>query len=305
MERDQCERIFAVMQSGGFLDAIAAAGPDLERVRRYLDRFANQEAPDARLKGQPTTYPSFPGLHHRRFHSAEDFPAARILEDAFAVIAAEVEGLEASRELDYVPISRLLMRLLSLFNKDLRRIRWRIYPLFYMGVKVETSPPACPATFDIVKSLPEVCTDYPWGDALVSIQRPHSRLPSHSSIDNLRVRCHLGITIPDRSGIRVGGEDRTWERGRCLLFEDSFEHEVWNDSRRRRVVLIVDLWHPGLTRLEREALTAGFRKREVRSLFMRDRIKLTDNPDRYVRLLERDLAASDSHPLIRRYWRSP
>jgi aspartyl/asparaginyl beta-hydroxylase (cupin superfamily) len=57
-----------------------------------------------------------------------------------------------------------------------------------------------------------------------------------------------------RCGIRVGGEERTWQVGKCLVFEDSFEHEAWNDGNETRAVLVVDLWHPDLTSIEIQAL---------------------------------------------------
>jgi aspartyl/asparaginyl beta-hydroxylase (cupin superfamily) len=48
----------------------------------------------------------------------------------------------------------------------------------------------------------------------------------------------------------VGGHERSWELGRCIIFDDSFLYEVWNESDEDRVVLVVDLWHPDLSELE-------------------------------------------------------
>jgi aspartyl/asparaginyl beta-hydroxylase (cupin superfamily) len=63
----------------------------------------------------------------------------------------------------------------------------------------------------------------------------------------MRVRAHLGIDIPPACGIRVGGVTATWQTGKCIVFDDSFPHEVWNDGERDRIVLVVDLWHPDLS----------------------------------------------------------
>jgi aspartyl/asparaginyl beta-hydroxylase (cupin superfamily) len=78
----------------------------------------------------------------------------------------------------------------------------------------------------------------------------------------MRLRCHLGIEIPGNCGVRVRGEARTWEAGRCIVFDDSFEHEAWNHSAQRRVVLIIDFWHPGLSDDE-VTLLRGFRRHAV------------------------------------------
>jgi aspartyl/asparaginyl beta-hydroxylase (cupin superfamily) len=68
----------------------------------------------------------------------------------------------------------------------------------------------------------------------------------HCGPTNARLRLHLGLVVPDGCSIRVGDEVRSWVEGRCLLFDDSFEHEVWNDADEERLVLIVDVWHPDL-----------------------------------------------------------
>lgn len=36
------------------------------------------------------------------------------------------------------------------------------------------------------------------------------------------------------------------EAGKCLVFDDCYEHEVWNKTKRERVLLLFDLWHPDL-----------------------------------------------------------
>ncbi len=57
--------------------------------------------------------------------------------------------------------------------------------------------------------------------------------------------------MPDGDcAIRVGEEVRRWQQGQCLVFDDYFEHEAWNRTGEDRIVLIVDLWHPGLTATE-------------------------------------------------------
>jgi len=73
----------------------------------------------------------------------------------------------------------------------------------------------------------------------------------HLGPTNMRLRCHLGINIPDGDcGLTVGGETRHWREGECLVFDDSLLHESWNRTGQARVVLVVDLWHPDLTPAE-------------------------------------------------------
>jgi aspartate beta-hydroxylase len=81
--------------------------------------------------------------------------------------------------------------------------------------------------------------------------RPGTHIRPHRGPTNLRLRCHLGIKVPDGDcAIRVGAQTRRWEQGHCLVFDDYFEHEAWNQTDEDRIVLIVDLWHPGLSATE-------------------------------------------------------
>ena len=71
---------------------------------------------------------------------------------------------------------------------------------------------------------------------------------SYCGPTNARLRAHLGLVVPEGDcRIRVGdAPPRPWVTGEVLLFDDSFEHEVWNETDAARLVLIVDLWHPDL-----------------------------------------------------------
>jgi beta-hydroxylase len=60
-------------------------------------------------------------------------------------------------------------------------------------------------------------------------------------------RLHLALDVPPGCRLRVADDMRSWEEGRCLIFDDTVEHEAWNDSDRPRGVLLLDFLRPGLT----------------------------------------------------------
>ena len=101
----------------------------------------------------------------------------------------------------------------------------------------------CPQTAAVVAAQPGfnmmLC-----GAHFFSRLRPGTHIGAHCGPSNLRLRCHLGLVVPEGCRIRVGREVRSWTAGECLVFDDSFEHEVWHDGADDRVVLICDLWHP-------------------------------------------------------------
>jgi len=81
-----------------------------------------------------------------------------------------------------------------------------------------------------------------------------TRIPPHTGSSNVRATIHLPLVVPPGCGFRVGAETRAWEEGRAWAFDDTIEHEAWNESGQPRAILIVDAWNPLLTEVEREAV---------------------------------------------------
>ena len=70
------------------------------------------------------------------------------------------------------------------------------------------------------------------------------------------MRAHLGLKIPSNTDtkIRVGNETRKWTEGKLIVFDDSFEHEIWHNGSDLRLIFIIDFWHPDLTEIKRKSL---------------------------------------------------
>jgi aspartate beta-hydroxylase len=113
----------------------------------------------------------------------------------------------------------------------------------------------CPTIMSVLDNDP--CVRRSAGLSYLSKMAPGTHVAAHQAGTNIRLRCHLALSIPPGDcAIRVGDEVRHWEEGRCIVFDDTFEHEVWNRTDQERLVLLVDLWHPHLSSLEREGLEA-------------------------------------------------
>lgn len=87
---------------------------------------------------------------------------------------------------------------------------------------------------------------------------PNDRNPFILSVDIGRPHTS-GVDVPEDCWMRVGEEKRTWENGKALILDTSFEHETRNDSRRDRIVLIIDYWHPGVVRIRITPCCLAFR----------------------------------------------
>jgi len=83
---------------------------------------------------------------------------------------------------------------------------------------------------------------------------PKTRIPAHTGSTNTRLTVHIPLIIPPNCGFRVGSEVREWHPGTALVFDDTIDHEAWNDSDEQRVVLIFDVWNPLLTQAERDLM---------------------------------------------------
>lgn len=130
---------------------------------------------------------------------------------------------------------------------------WNTFPLRRSSKTVPENISRCPQTWETVQQCPLL--EGVDGGVYFSIVYPGTHISSHCGPSNLKRRYHLTIEEAESAKIRAGHEWRTWESGKCLILDDSFEHEVKHNGDKRRVVLIVDCWHPDLTQKEREFLT--------------------------------------------------
>lgn len=95
-----------------------------------------------------------------------------------------------------------------------------------------------PKTYEIISSIPGVIL------AGVTVLKSNSSVLPHTGETNTTIRCHLGIEIPDSlpaCGMQVGGEERSWQNGKVLLFNDAYTHSTWNNSEKNRVIILFDV----------------------------------------------------------------
>jgi ornithine lipid ester-linked acyl 2-hydroxylase len=112
---------------------------------------------------------------------------------------------------------------------------------FGYGVRFKRNCEECPETTAIIESIPGMKT------AFFSILYPGTHIPPHRGFYNGVLRLHFALVVPikkENCTIRVGSKIRSWESGRCLIFDDTYEHEVRNDTNQLRIVLFVDFKRP-------------------------------------------------------------
>ncbi|XP_077057624.1 aspartyl/asparaginyl beta-hydroxylase isoform X9 [Siphateles boraxobius] len=132
---------------------------------------------------------------------------------------------------------------------------WGQFTLWQQGRKTASSCRSVPKTCALLERYPEA-TGCKRGQIKFSVMRPGTHVWPHTGPTNCRLRMHLGLIIPP-SGcrIRCTNQTREWEEGKVLIFDDSFEHEVWQEAERFRLIFIVDVWHPELSQSQRQTLS--------------------------------------------------
>jgi aspartyl/asparaginyl beta-hydroxylase (cupin superfamily) len=254
--------IIKAMKEEGYYQAVMSGPDSLNRVKDFLLIMERSDDPELLMTSGypdkslpcPCILPLFPGIHNQPFHhQTENFSWAKILESNHAAIKEEALLLDQGADFFEYGIC------------DMPKNTWHIHLFSYMGNNIEKNCRLCPKTTEILNSLPNRCQIYPWGDALFSVLEPGAHVPPHYSVDNLRVRCTYGVVVPDGCVLRVGTTKANWQEGKALVFEDTYEHEVWHNGKSRRIVLIVDFWHPELTKEEIAVLTIGLSHARVRA----------------------------------------
>ncbi|XP_014256084.1 aspartyl/asparaginyl beta-hydroxylase isoform X2 [Cimex lectularius] len=131
---------------------------------------------------------------------------------------------------------------------------WKQFELFARGVKYKENCLKTPKTCSIIEEF-EPARSCKRGQSKFSVMEAGTHVWAHCGPTNCRLRAHLGLIVPKNTFIRVADEIKSWEEGKVFIFDDSFEHEVWHNGTSHRLVLIVDVWHPELTRQQRLTLS--------------------------------------------------
>lgn len=167
----------------------------------------------------------------RAFEDASEFPWVARVEREWPAIRRELDEILLGRE----PVPEF-----PELSEEQRRIttgQWRSFFFVAYGRRIDDNCRRCPRSAAALEHIPGMVT------AMFSILAPGARLEPHRGPFKGVLRYHLALKVPaDREacGLRVDREVRHWTEGRSLIFDDTHEHEAWNDSREERVVLFVD-----------------------------------------------------------------
>jgi aspartyl/asparaginyl beta-hydroxylase (cupin superfamily) len=199
------------------------------------------------------------------------------IEARWPEIRAEVERLLA-REDGIPPLDEI--------SPDHRRIappgKWKSFFLYGYGYRNDENCARCPKTAEAVSAIPGL------NSAFFSILAPGAHIPRHRGVTKATLTAHLGLVVPKGRACRmqVDEEILTWGEGRLLVFDDTYFHEVWNDTGGQRVILLIQFRRP--TGLVGRVVGGAFLGAIRRSRFVQDARSSLGDWEKAMQRLERD-----------------
>lgn len=233
------------------------AGHRPAAFQRSLDVLLGRAQVSLQLQ-RPTTY-YFPDLPQRRYFDPSEFAWRGAVEEAAEAIRGELQAYLNTGRDDFSPY---VVSDPTRPRNDVHGLRdnpaWSTLYLWEKGRAVPGIADLFPATMAAMEQVDLARISVRAPSILFSRLKPGARIPPHHGAMNARLICHLPLIVPPNCGFRVGGETRLWEEGKLLIFDDTVEHEAWNDSREDRIILIFDCWRPEIGPEDRRAIATMF-----------------------------------------------
>ncbi|MCB5909695.1 aspartyl/asparaginyl beta-hydroxylase domain-containing protein [Streptomyces pinistramenti] len=173
-----------------------------------------------------------PSLEPRPVFDPAQFWFTRYLTESYPRIRAELDAVTTPSSGGFLPVEEPL----------LDRGRWEQVTFYEAGHRFADVCERFPVTASVIEGIPEATSGGP-GVVTLSWLYPGTHIRPHCGGSNARQRVHLGLVVPEGPRIRIGDRTLRWKEGECLVFDDSFEHEVWHEGTEPRVVLLLDVSH--------------------------------------------------------------
>lgn len=185
------------------------------------------------------------------YHDQSLFPWTKTMEAACPDIRKELDQLLVYK--DDLPAFHEISSEVSSITQDQD---WKTFWLLAPGMEPEENRQRCPKTWEAVQSIPGLRT------VMFSILAPGKHIPAHRGPYNGVLRYHLALMVPEereKCRIRIDDQFYAWEEGKGIIFDDSYNHEVWNETDETRVVLFIDFERPltGYAKILNKAVLGG------------------------------------------------
>ncbi|MEE4200626.1 aspartyl/asparaginyl beta-hydroxylase domain-containing protein [Erythrobacter sp.] len=263
--RDACEWLAQRFRQS-IVDGLAAEGigpgdmhPRFAKSLAIMFGERPRDPVHVRYPQMPNMY-FYPGLPDVEFADVSGMAWTRAIERETETILGEAQSLLKGAS-DFRPyVKAAVDRPQGDVHGMLEDPSWSTLDLTEKGNPDERKVALAPHSWTTISSEAPLC-DIPnrAPSVMFSLLRAGARIPPHTGMINTRYVCHLPLIVPGDGVLRVGTSQRAWEQDKILIFDDTVEHEAWNDAAIDRLVLIFDVWRPEIGEDEREQIRALFR----------------------------------------------
>lgn len=253
---DRRRQALAAAIREGLAEPLAGAS---ERDRRRAAAAADLMLGRRTIFGNQCHGFHYPFLPADEFFDRGHFPWLERIEAATAVIREELQAILTSADPGLEPyIDMPPGTPPNLWSELDKSPNWSALHLWRDGERIEEVCARAPRTAELMESLPLARIPGRAPAVFFSILKAGKRIPPHTGVTNIRSIVHLPLIVPEGCGFRVGGETREWRKGEAFVFDDTIEHEAWNESDEDRALLILDCWNPHLSGAEQSMILKMF-----------------------------------------------
>lgn len=169
-------------------------------------------------------------------HDPDQFSWVKALEAHTDVMREELDRILQYREV-LPSFHDITVEASTISQDDL----WKTYFFYGYGEKAEANCARCPRTTELIERVPGMTT------AFFSILSAGKHIPAHRGPYKGVLRYHLGLKVPEPAAkcrIRVADQVVYWKEGESIVFDDTYNHEVWNETNGERAILFLDVKRP-------------------------------------------------------------
>jgi tetratricopeptide (TPR) repeat protein len=245
-------------------DSAGGASITTTRVSEAVDILFGHKRPYP----QQPRYFHLPGLAAIPFFEPAAFPWVAALESQAEAIRTELESVMQDHAAfrPYVESNPNRPNVAqNSQNGMLDNPDWSAFYLWKAGKLVAENAARCPNTVKALEAVPLTRIPNRSPSVLFSLLRPGAHIPPHNGLINTRLIVHLPLIVPGNCRLRVGNETREWQSGKVWLFDDTIEHEAWNDSAETRVILIFEVSRPDVSEAEHQRISDVFEALDAQS----------------------------------------
>ena len=127
-------------------------------------------------------------------------------------------------------------------------------PLFLYGKKKHEACSRASSTCKLIKKFKD-SSSCPKCISKFVLIKPAAELVSKVGPTNTKLRAVLPLSVTGAAGVKVAEKIISFETGKIVVFDDSFENRFWSDSKDDILLMVMDFHHPDLPDREKKSST--------------------------------------------------